>query len=129
MLFRSFLKREIAWKYVHKADVCVSPFYPTPILNSTSPTKLVEYMAMGKPVVANDHPEQSNIITESKCGLCVPYEESAFAQAIVDLLSDPKMAHQMGLNGRSYIEKFRTYSTIADHVERQLIKLLESQVN
>ncbi|MFM9709876.1 glycosyltransferase, partial [Streptomyces galilaeus] len=47
---------EEAMRYVREADVCVSPFFPTPILNSTSPTKLVEYMALGRPVVGNDHP-------------------------------------------------------------------------
>ena len=50
------MPQDQALRYVQEADVCVSPFFPTPILNSTSPTKLVEYMAMGKAVVANDHP-------------------------------------------------------------------------
>ena len=35
-----------ALRYVQEADVCTSPFYPTPILQSTSPTKLVEYMSL-----------------------------------------------------------------------------------
>src|SRR6185295_7446036 len=51
------LPRPQALRRIAAADVCVSPFFPTPILNSTSPTKLVEYMALQRPVVANDHPE------------------------------------------------------------------------
>ncbi len=42
------------------------------ILRAASPTKLVEYMAMGKAVVANDHPEQKRVIEESGAGYCVP---------------------------------------------------------
>ena len=61
-----FLPRENALKYLIGADVCVSPFYPTPILNSTSPTKLVEYMAMGRAVVANDHPDQKQVIAKAR---------------------------------------------------------------
>ena len=76
--FTGFLPQREAWQYVEKADVCVSPILPTPILNCGSPTKLLEYMAMGKASVANDHPEQQQIISESKAGICVPYDEKAF---------------------------------------------------
>ena len=86
VLLTGFVPQQEAWAYVKEADVCVSPYYPTPILNSTSPTKLIEYMAMGKAVVANDHPEQRLVISKSKAGICIPYEENAFAEAILYLL-------------------------------------------
>src|SRR5690606_17527731 len=78
VVFVGHLPREQALAYVRDAKVCVSPFYPTPILNSTSPTKLIEYMAMGKAVVANDHPEQRLVIEESGAGYCVSWDEAAF---------------------------------------------------
>jgi glycosyltransferase involved in cell wall biosynthesis len=114
------LPRADALRYVQEADVCISPFYPTPVLNSTSPTKLVEYMAMGKAVVANDHPEQRLIIEQSGGGYCVPYEEEAFAKAIVTLLRSPELARAMGERGRRYVETNRTYAIIGDVVEREL---------
>ena len=86
------LPRAVALQYVAEADVCVSPFRPNPVLNSTSPTKLVEYMAMGKAVVANDHPEQRSLIEHSGGGFSVPYEEEAFAEAVLRLISDPQLA-------------------------------------
>ncbi len=107
--------------YVHEANVCVSPFYPTPILNSTSPTKLVEYMAMGKAVVANDHPEQRLVIEASGAGYCVPYEESAFAAAVVSLLRAPETSAMMGRRGRQYALEHRSYAKIADLVEIALL--------
>jgi glycosyltransferase involved in cell wall biosynthesis len=113
------LPRERALDYVSDADVCVSPFFPTPILNSTSPTKLVEYMAMRKPVVANDHPEQSLVIAQSGGGICVPYLESAFAEAITELLSDDEKALSMGESGYDYVMRNRTYLSIADRVEQE----------
>lgn len=121
-----FLPQQEAWQYVKGADVCVSPFYPTPILNSTSPTKLIEYMAMGKAVVANDHPEQSLVIAESKGGICVPYEELAFGEAIAHLLNHREEAEQMGVSGRKYVEKHRSYERIADLVENRLLQLCGS---
>lgn len=112
-----------ALKYVREADVCVSPFYPTPILNSTSPTKLVEYMAMSKAVVANDHPEQRLMIEESRAGYWVPYEEQAFANAIVKILRDPQEADAMGLRGYDYVVARRSYRVLADGVEKKLCEI------
>ena len=120
-----FVPRQEAWAYVKKADVCVSPYYPTPILNSTSPTKLIEYMAMGKAVVANDHPEQRLVISESKAGICVPYEENAFAEAVLYLLNHPEEAKEMGSRGRKYVEKHRSYEQIADLVETRLLQVCD----
>lgn len=115
--------RARALEYVRDADVCVSPFYPTPILNSTSPTKLVEYMAMGKAVVANDHPEQRLVIEESGAGYCVPWDEAEFARAIVALLNAPEQAREMGERGRRYVTEHRSYARIADVVERELLAI------
>lgn len=115
--FTGFLPMETAWQFVAESDVCLSPFYPTPILNSTSPTKLIEYMAMGKPVVANDHPEQRLIIANSGAGYCVPWDEAEFAAAAVKLLKNPAAAASMGARGRKYVENARDYRSIAKHVD------------
>lgn len=125
VLFTGMRPVHEALEFVRAASVCVSPFYPTPVLNSTSPTKLVEYMAMGKAVVANDHPEQQQVIDESGAGLCVPYDEAAFANALIVLLGDPVRCDEMGYQGRKYVEQNRTYERIADEVERQYQLLRE----
>ncbi|OEU63982.1 MAG: hypothetical protein BBJ57_13030 [Desulfobacterales bacterium PC51MH44] len=117
IIMTGFLPMAEAWEYVRQVDVCVSPFYPTFILNSTSPTKLIEYMAMGKAVVANDHPEQCLVIQESGGGICVPYDEQVFADAIIDLLLNTQKAREMGKRGRKYVEKNRSYKAIADMVD------------
>lgn len=123
VIFTGFLPRRKALAYVRKADVCLSPFYPTPVLNSTSPTKIIEYMAMGKPVVANEHPEQSLIIGESNAGVCVPYREIDFSEAVLYLLNHPEEAARMGAKGRKYVERYRTYPNMADLVDRQIRKI------
>lgn len=117
LVFTGFLPMEQAWEKVASASICVSPFFPTPILNSTSPTKLIEYMALGKPVVANDHPEQRLVIDESGAGFCVEYDEAAFAEAIIKLLNDPSLCAAMGKRGRLYAQQNRAYSVIADSLE------------
>ncbi len=129
VIFTGFLKMEDAWEYVKKADVCVSPFYPTFILNSTSPTKLIEYMSMGKPVVANDHPEQSLVIKESGGGICVKYDYSEFADAVIYLLRNADISKKMGVQGREYVVKRRSYTAIAFYVDEIYQQIVLKQHN
>jgi len=122
--FVGFIPMDEAWEYIRKAAVCLSPYYPTFTLLSTSPTKLIEYMAMGKPVVGNDHPEQRLVIEESQAGICTPWEENAFAQAIVKIASDSNLAREMGIRGRRYVEQNRTNSLLADVVEKEFVRVV-----
>jgi glycosyltransferase involved in cell wall biosynthesis len=125
VVFVGQLPQAQALQYVGDADVCVSPFHPTPVLRSASPTKLIEYMAMAKAVVANDHPEQLRVIEASGAGYCVAWEERPFAAAIVSLLQNPETARAMGQRGRRYVFEHRDYRTIADIVEKRLLSLAE----
>jgi len=123
VVFVGPLPQAEALRYVQEADVCVSPIYPVPILRAGSPTKLVEYMAMGKAAVANDHPEQRRLLEASGGGYCVPYDEPAFARAIVALLQNPQGAELMGRRGRRYVLEHLTYGVIADEVEKKLLMI------
>jgi glycosyltransferase involved in cell wall biosynthesis len=114
--FTGFLPIEQAWEIAAAAQCCVSPIYPTPVLNAGSPTKLVEYMALGRPVVCNDHPEQSEIIQESGAGLCVRWGAHAFAGAMIWMLEHPEEAEAMGAKGPAWVAGNRSYPHIAKQV-------------
>ncbi len=122
--FTGMLPMDEAHGHVAAAAVCLSPFYPIPILLSTSPTKISEYMALGRPVVANAHPEQSLIIGESGAGICVEWSAEAFADAICTLLNDPESAEAMGERGRGYVRAHRTYAVVAPAVIDDYRRLL-----
>jgi glycosyltransferase involved in cell wall biosynthesis len=105
-----------AWQHVRRAALCVSPYLPVPILRSTSPTKLIEYMALGKPVVANDHPEQADVLHASGAGVVCAWDEQEFAAAIVELLKAPERCKKMGAAGRSYVAEHRTHWAMVELV-------------
>ena len=115
---------EQAWELCATAAVCLSPFYPSRVLASTSPTKLIEYMALGRPVVCNVHPEQAQIIRESGAGLCVEWGMGSFAEAIMQLLEDPERAEAMGARGPSWVAANRAYPVIARKVHECYVELL-----
>jgi glycosyltransferase involved in cell wall biosynthesis len=105
-----------AWQHVRRASLCVSPYLPVPILRSTSPTKLIEYMALGKPVVANDHPEQADVLAACGAGIVCGWNEQEFAAAMVELLKDPERCRAMGAAGRRYVAENRTHWAMVDLV-------------
>jgi glycosyltransferase involved in cell wall biosynthesis len=126
VVFVGQLPQSQALSYVQEADVCTSALYPTSVMRPSSPTKLVEYMALGKAVVANDLPEQQRLIEASGGGICSPYAEQPFAAAIVTLLKDRAKARLMGERGRRYVMEHCSYGVIADKVEQRLLQVVEA---
>jgi glycosyltransferase involved in cell wall biosynthesis len=120
IILTGFIERQEALSYVQSADVCISPIFPTPILNLGSPTKIIEYMALKKAVVANNHPEQEQILANSRGGICVPWQEEPFAEAICYLLDHPDEAIEMGRHGQAYVKQNRSYNIIAERVNRKI---------
>lgn len=112
---------------VSRAHVCLSPIFRSPLLDVGSPTKLIEYLALGLAVVANDHPEQRLILRETKAGVCVPWSARHFARAVSWLMSrPPEVRAEMGRRGRAWVERTRSYARIGDDVERTWLDVLAS---
>ncbi len=121
-----WLPMRTAWRHVRDAALCVSPYFPTAILRSTSPTKLIEYMALGKAVIGNTHPEQSAVIRRSGAGLLCEWRESEFADAAVFLLTNPDVADSMGRAGRCFVEERRTHDVMVELVLARYADTLSS---
>ena len=120
-----FLPRREALDLIRTADVCVSPFYPSPILDVASPTKLIEYLALGLPVIANSHPDQSLVLRESRAGVCVPWGARHFARAVRWLARrDSAELVAMGVRGQAWVQQHRSYERIADDFERACRRVL-----
>ena len=121
------LPRAQALLRMQEVDIALSPYYPAPILLSTSPTKLVEYLALGLPVVASEHPEQRLILHLSRSGVCAPWGARYFARAVRWLLRRTQAQRlDMGARGRVWVEANRTYDRIADNLERQYRELMNA---
>lgn len=120
-----FLPQPEALERMAGVHVCVSPIYRSPLLDVGSPTKMIEYMALGMPVVANDHPEQRSILHEARAGVCVPWAARHFARAVRWLMSRSAAERaEMGARGRAWVEGHRTYACIGDEVERTCLDVI-----
>ena len=126
IIFTGFLSHEVMYRHIKSASVCLSVYYPTPVLDSTSPTKLIEYMAMGKPSVVTEHPEQRLLIEESRGGICIPYDARQMADAVVYLLQNKDVAQRMGENAQIYIAQTRSYDIISDMLDKKYKSLVSN---
>lgn len=121
--FTGFVPMENAWQLVMTSEVCISPIYPSETLDVGSPTKLIEYMALAKPTVANQHPEQTIIVNECCSGKLVSWDSRDFAEGITWLLDNRVEARQMAERGLDWVRRHRTYDRIAANVHEQLVRL------
>ena len=88
------------------ADVLVLNQKAT-VEDAVIPSKLLTYMAAGRPVVAaiSEKSEAARYIREANCGLVVPPENpAALVQGILELKQDLMLRKEMGMNGRAYAE-------------------------
>lgn len=92
------------------------------------PTKLVEAMAAGRPVVVSDLPRQAALVRASGCGLIVPPgDPDAHAAALTRLLSDPEAAHTMGAAGREAFLAGMTFEGEARHLVALYDEILDDR--
>jgi glycosyltransferase involved in cell wall biosynthesis len=64
------------------------------------PTKVVEYMARGVPVVTTPLPPAADLVTRYECGFVVPFgDPRAAADAVLQLAGDASLRAKMGSRG------------------------------
>jgi glycosyltransferase involved in cell wall biosynthesis len=92
-----------------RADVLVLPNPASAISTRyTSPLKLFEYMAAGRPIVSSDLPSIREILRDNVNALLVaPGDPMALASAIDRLLRDPALAARLA---RTALDEVPSYS-------------------
>lgn len=98
--------------WIHNADICVLPLSTRRIAERyTSPLKLFEYMAAGKPIVVSDLPSIREVIEHRTHAMMVEVENPfAFSQGINELLTDETRRRTMARNARTRAEQFTWYA-------------------
>ena len=104
VMFMGYIPHEEVAKYISAADLCVAPEKPNPFNHYSTIIKVMEYMALGKPVVAFDLIEHRYSAHDA-----VLYAENGdeldFARKIALLMDDPAQREAMGRLGRARVEE------------------------
>lgn len=136
-IFTGRIPQSEAPNYLAAADILVSPHVPnsdgSPFFGS--PTKLFEYMAMGRPIVASELDQIATVLEDGvSASLVKPGDLDALSIGIEKVLNDYDGARRLGSNARH--EVLQNYSwhahtkrileaiqtTIAPNIERSVRK-------
>jgi phosphatidyl-myo-inositol dimannoside synthase len=111
-------------KYIAAADLCVSPKNPLdPVSYYSSPVKVWEYLAQGKPVISTPVPEILRVASD-----CVSIANTSqeYFNHIMAFLENPKPFQEKAKKGQTMIQQY-TWQKIAKEYHDLLIKLLNKK--
>ena len=122
--FVTFLGRvpdELLLSVLSSSDVCVNPDRVNAMNDKSTMNKIIEYMAMGKPIVQFDVRE-GRFSAEGASLYAKPNDAVDFAAKIEDLLADSARRQAMGVIGRDRVESELSW----DHQVPTLIAAYET---
>ncbi|WP_456755753.1 glycosyltransferase family 4 protein [Bradyrhizobium sp. USDA 4461] len=103
------------------ADVCVNPDRVTPMNDISTMNKIMEYMALGRPIVQFDVREGRRSALDASL-YAAKNDPQDFASKIMTLIDDPSRRQTMGAFGRSRVERALSWS----HEEPKLLAAYEA---
>lgn len=84
-------------------DICVDSSPANPYTDRSTMFKMMEYMSLGKPIVAFDLPEHRFSAREAAVYVA-PNDERAFARALAQLMDNPERRMALGTTGSGRIK-------------------------
>lgn len=103
--WHGFMPNDQAFQVVDGALAGLSLLHDEANYHSSRPTKVLEYMAHGVPVISTPTHASRVLVEQTGCGVVVPFGEpaevaSAVAAAVADLASDPARRQALADAGR-----------------------------
>ncbi|MBL4852249.1 MAG: glycosyltransferase family 4 protein [Gammaproteobacteria bacterium] len=109
---------------LNTADVCVNPDVANEMNDKSTMNKIMEYMALSKPIVQFDLTE-GRYSAQGASLYALKNDDEDMARKIVELLDNPKQRETMGLLGRERIEKTLSW----EHEAPKLLNAYETLFN
>jgi glycosyltransferase involved in cell wall biosynthesis len=108
--------------YINAMDITVAPFPKLPDFYFSA-IKILEYMAVAKPVVASRYPDTESVISDHVNGILVdPGDSIQLAQALLELLEDKELRVRLGEEARRLVSEKYTWKQTA----YKIIKISEN---
>lgn len=112
--------------YIQYCDVGVIPLPPDNEWWQVSvPLKTLEYLAMGKPIIATNIPFHKKIFKECDCGILLNSNKpEEIAQAVQTLYLKRDRLNDIGKKGKEFVEKYYSWEHQATELEEYLKQLV-----
>jgi glycosyltransferase involved in cell wall biosynthesis len=92
------------FRYLNSADICVAPEPSNSYNDRSTFVKVMEYMLVGKPIVAFDLPE-SRVTAGDAALFAAPNDEKDFATKILELMNHSEVRNAMGESGSQRVDR------------------------
>jgi glycosyltransferase involved in cell wall biosynthesis len=110
--------------YIDMSDVCIVPLPNHPYWRHQSPLKLLEYLAMGKPIILTDIPAHRDVLGNADFGIFLPSTDPDFiARAIEQTYLNRNKLTQAGKAGREIVLKKYTWSSVSNDLVSYLVQI------
>ena len=126
ILDTNFIPLNEVSKTLSKADILLAPMGKGKYLNFSLPTKILEYQAVGRPIICSSNGAIGKYVEKTGSGIRTEYENvNAFADAIRKLMKDEELCKKFGEQGRRNIEKYHDIKIIGKQLSDVIKKTMK----
>lgn len=112
-------------RYISLADICVNPFEINYVTERILPTKILEYLACGKPVLSTLLKGTKELLPTNEYGI-VYSSSDKFVDTLSSLICDSKKLDSLGKKGYAYITANHDWDVLTEQLLGKFEKLIHS---
>ena len=107
-------------QYINLAAICIVPFLATDATRDIFPSKILQYLACGKAVLATPLPGTVAVIPGKQQGVVYRDGVDETAREVVSLLKSAEYREQLGYAGLNYVKQAHSHEKVAHQLEARL---------
>ncbi len=114
-------------KYINLATICINPFIYTKATKDIIPTKVLQYLACGKAVIATSLPGMRDVLPSEGCGVAYTNEMDGVLNEVLLLLKSTERRQQLEYAGLNYVRQEHDHKVITHKLEAELEKIIKEK--
>ncbi|MFH1031508.1 MAG: glycosyltransferase family 4 protein [Chloroflexota bacterium] len=127
VVITGFQPYETMPQYINLASVCINPFVITDATRDIFPSKILQYLACGKAVLATPLPGMLALIPNQSQGVMYIDSYAKMAIEAVNLLRSDRYRQELGQAGLSYVSKIHRHDLVTKQLETRLEEAIKEK--
>ena len=123
IILTNFIDQNEIPKYISLADICINPFEINYLTDRIIPTKIIEYLACGKPVLSTPLSGTKELLPDEKFGILYSNSDN-FVNTLSTLLLDKNKLKQLGEQAFEYAQKNHNWNILSKQLLHKFNTLL-----
>lgn len=128
VIFTGLQPYETMPQYINLADICLNSFGATGATVSIFPTKVMQYLACGKPVIAYSLPGLKSMLQGSAQGVVYANSPDEMISKTAFLLKSDAVRQWLGGRAVNYVKTTHSYDKIIQQLEIELNEVVRGKL-